>query len=138
MQIFHDVEGPEWDCKVQRRKMRSRDTEARDIDNTSKLQGQHMVAGSRGSQGLRQELSHFGTHHSLCVHSSFFWETRTLFLSPESLLSQSEPFSGVSQVRTKGTEAFPPSVDTWVCESKRDQRSLWRSLVEKAHVGEFR
>ena len=49
--------------------MRSRDTEARDIDNTSKLQGQHMVAGSRGSQGLKQEPSHFGTHHSLCVQT---------------------------------------------------------------------
>ena len=49
--------------------MRSRDTEARDVDNTSKLQGQHMVAGSRDSQGLRQELRHCGTHHSLCVQT---------------------------------------------------------------------
>lgn len=49
--------------------MRSKDTEARGVDNTSKLQGQHMVAGSRGSQGPRQELRHCGTHHSLCVQT---------------------------------------------------------------------
>ena len=74
----------------------------------------------------------------MCSDSSFFSDPRTLFLSPESLLSQSEPFSGVSQVRTKGIEAFPLSVETWVCESKSGQRSLWWSLVEKAHVGESR
>lgn len=65
------MEGPEWDCKVQRRKMRSRDTEARDVGDTSKLQGQHMVAGSRDSQG-QGKSSDTVAHITVHVFRLFF------------------------------------------------------------------
>lgn len=103
--------------------MGSGEAEAGGIDNTFKIQGQDFVAGSSGGPRAKERTHDCGGRHGLYVHTRLSSRNHMSYSSlnlnhllvggpafrrgHESVLGQSEPFPGISPIRTKGMGCFP-------------------------------